>query len=546
LGEADEETTVRTSPLIAVLIADVILNLLSLYHHAVTDGFIAARITLLLALIAFVHRGQIYGERGGHGLCPALYTATLLLSVSAPLFVLLKLLGVAIYHTPASLVVLLIAPLAARPSTSWNSNLFSLLAVLVAPYTLAGLVLTHLLNTRHVNNARRDTIYIEVGEKIAELVYAKHRIHRRLKKFKPKWMEDYAGIASEKWVWAKRRGIFGIEFTAKKGSHVLIAGATGSGKTATAKTIIKRLTHRYGDKVKIVVIDPHGEYGDVCEDKTNSLTLKAGMAALNPLQPPPAIPPQLHAANVTMLFRSLFQLGPVQQNILYSAILQAFLDKGIDLERPLQGSRDVPSLYDVQRILRELSKEEPKALNVLMYINMFINYFSATNLVNLEDALRNNRCIIFDLTLLTSKELRFLYVDTLLKHFYAVMISNKKEKGDTLYMLVVDEAHTFADRTMPSPYLVKVFTELRKYGVAAIAITQQASRLHREIAANASYVLALRHIEPGEVRYMASMLSGVDDETRIRIIEYTLSVLPRGNIVTRERDRGRILLVKKT
>jgi DNA helicase HerA-like ATPase len=132
----------------------------------------------------------------------------------------------------------------------------------------------------------------------------------------------------------------------------------------------------------------------------------------------------------------------------------------------------------------------------------------------------------------------------LLKIVSAYITRNRGQHGRFRLLLVVDEAHTFGSKKLPSPHLIRVFAELRKYGVIAVAATQQASKLHDEIVANTGYVIALRHVEPRETRYTARLLSGIEEKGRIGILEHTLTSMPRGYALVRSREAAEIVLIQ--
>jgi|GEM_PF-6758830 len=515
---------------------------------------------VLRMIVLTVYAAEALRKEMERVVCYLLANASAALAATALMLASLNLLGHnidALYTLPA-MAATVIAPLAA--TMRLRHTIFETVSVtattVLAPYTLLPLILikaSYLEANRggpapgSVN--RGNSTDVCLGEIVARLAYPrKHFL--QLNTYKPRWLKHALNMREDtRWFWiSERPRCLKLRLVKTRGSHILVSGATGSGKTTTAKHLIGELIRCRG--ARIVIIDPHGEYVDYCRNMSaKTFILKAGEAALNPLQPPPGLAPQQHAVNLSYLFKSLFKLGMVQQNVLYSALLQAYIDKGIDISKPVDSvtvNPDLPNLDDLRRVLRELSSEDTRALQVLMYVNMFADYFTSGNKTyDLDHVLKEYDCVVIDLSSMPMQELRFLYTDTFIRQFYTYMLSSQKREhiDNKLYVLVIDEAHIVASKTIASPYALRVFTEMRKYNVAAVALTQQASKLHEEIVANSGYIIALRQVEPHELNYISNIISGVHDTKRLKLIEYTISSLPPGYAVVRDRDSGEVFII---
>lgn len=418
---------------------------------------------------------------------------------------------------------------------------------------LLGTVLQHDApppSTRRQSGSTGEILGIPVGVITASLRRASSPIQAiRHRKRLPRWLKHLHETLPKntRWRWATEPGtLYTINVDHRTTPHILVVGATGSGKTTLVKELITGIASLHGNN-RVIVIDPHGEYYTHCKGIFGDVfLLKAGSTSLNPLEPPPGIAPRLHASNLSFMLAALYRLGPLQQSLLYSALLSTYEEKGIDPDSAGNAREgDWPTLSDLRKTLREALKSSNRAANLLTYIDSFIAYFSPGKYVyNVSELIQKYPCIVVNLEDIPLPELRFLYVDTVLKTIYS-LISRRhmRDNGDRIF-LVIDEAHNFVSRGLPSPYLVKIFSESRKYRVVVIASTQQATKLHDEVLANTGHLLALHHVEPREATYIAHTLSGINDAERIKVIEYTLSMLPKGYVVTRRGNVGEVVILR--
>jgi len=302
-----------------------------------------------------------------------------------------------------------------------------------------------------------------------------------------------------------------LRLSPKRSPHVLITGATGSGKTTTAALIVSRMI------VPALIVDPHGEYADKLR-RERKRVIRARETALNPLAPLPGETPEQRAAAFTSLLVALYKIGPLQQQLLYETLLDAY------------SSLRVPTLADVERLLAKAASVEPRAAQLLQYLRMLRTRVLEGKAVALELFLpREDEAVIVDLSGMT-REQQILYTDTLLRHI-DMWLRSLGETDKLRLLLIIDEAHLFAKE---GSIVEKMLMELRKYGLAVLLSTQQASALPSPVLSNIGTLIALRQGEPKENNYISRFLSGVDESDRLRVLQYTLSSLPKGYAVIKE------------
>ena len=544
LPPAVEAADIIVALLILLLRRDLFSALLSLAYLVANTADAIGLIYIIIIIIYKIIKEYRYYKLSRDDVCRIAVEASIALSATAIMLYILSLRYNMYYGSYSRLLTTVLAPMLILSKT--YTPLFYL-AVISAPYSPVPLALLHtLINEepgvgRSKNDNNADCINsVAVGEIIAvpAYKYVNIPIGRSVPVALP---------PRTKWIW--RRVFLGRHISlcldARASPHVLVTGATGAGKTSFIKGLINKIIQKY--RYTVIIIDPHGEYKTIAstmQDRYRVRVVSAGEEFLNPLSVYQGRTPRQAAAEFSQLVSSLFGLGALQGYLLYDATLSAYIDKGHDPDRPVNGG-NIPSIHDVAKVLLgiEDSSIKRRALSLIPYLDMLKAYFGNQN-ININTILNSEyNIIIFDLSRVGLREAQVLYIDTLLRLLYSSILA-KEKTGKTKYLIVVDEAHIAASKSIKAPMLVKIAAELRKYGVALIAASQQLTHLHREIIANSGYIVALRTNEPEELRYVARLLSGLEDSDRIKLIEYALASLPKGYAIIRHRCHQDPLLIK--
>ncbi len=338
------------------------------------------------------------------------------------------------------------------------------------------------------------------------------------------------------WGWQNylERPPYCLEANISEGGHILITGMTGSGKSTLASII----AYNYRDIAPVLIIDPHGEYRHRI---SHARTIDATQYSVNPLELS-GVPPSIRAGEIAQLIASLYHLGPLQQRLLEDTIKSSYEAKGIRDDDPATWVIEPPTLDDVKEALNRLAMRDSRAVVLVSYLNSLQSAVFRHTTISIQDILEEKGLIIFDLSKLTTFEQKRLYVETLLRLLYShVQRLGVAERPRLL--IIVDEAHIFAPKTSRVNILSKMYTEMRKYGINLLCITQQILDIDKAIVANSSYIIALRQTEPREKAYLAKILSGFEEKNRIQAIEETLTNLLQGYAIVRDRRFDEPILI---
>ncbi len=338
------------------------------------------------------------------------------------------------------------------------------------------------------------------------------------------------------WGWQNHleKPAYCLEASISEGGHILITGMTGSGKSTLASVI----AYNYGDIASVLIIDPHGEYKHRIG---HARIIDATQYSVNPLELS-GVPPSIRAGEIAQLIASLYRLGPLQQRLLEDAIKSSYEAKGIRDDDPATWAIEPPTLDDVKEVLNRLAVRDSRAAVLVSYLNSLQSAVFRHTTISIQDLLEEKGLIIFDLSKLTTFEQKRLYVETLLRLLYSHAQRLGVAERPRL-LIIVDEAHIFAPKTSRVNILSKMYTEMRKYGINLLCITQQILDIDKAIVANSSYIIALRQTEPREKAYLAKILSGFEEKNRIQAIEETLTNLPQGYAIVRDRRFDEPILI---
>lgn len=306
-----------------------------------------------------------------------------------------------------------------------------------------------------------------------------------------------------------------IEFSRSINPHMVIVGASGSGKSSLCKLIIKSIVR---NNAHVAVLDPHNEYLGLGE-QINASVYDASYNTIN-LFELDGMEEKEKASELTGLFRRAFRLGEVQSYTLYRCILYTY---------SVANSRGrVPSINDLLftvKIFKKNSKgSESAVLEGLERRLSLIANSSTTRTTEMERVINGNS--IFLLSRLHTNESQAIYMEGFLRKIYTRMLSLEKSGHARLY-IIIDEAEKLGN----NPILGRLAAEGRKYGIGIIAIAQRAKSIDSDIRNNASLFISFYQREPEELNYVSNFISGGNELGRFIEVKKAIRNLSRGNAV---------------
>jgi energy-coupling factor transporter ATP-binding protein EcfA2 len=251
--------------------------------------------------------------------------------------------------------------------------------------------------------------------------------------------------------------------------HVLIVGATGSGKSTTA-SIIAREVSREG--AAVFIADWHGEYRELLKDLHN-------VTYTNPMEG--IVPEFLNMKSIIEheplafieILESTLELTPPQAHILEEAMKELLHKKIINLY-------EIDVLIDIiqntpltARWIAESREALVRKLKVLSTDYLKVKWGDVREL-----HVRNGEIMIFDVSSIPNTRVKRVFVSIAIKT--AALKAQHSEVARPL-VIIVDEAHNVFTKDNPVSNLI---AEVRKWGIGFIIVTQSPSSLAPVILKN--------------------------------------------------------------
>ncbi|WP_162302122.1 ATP-binding protein [Sulfuracidifex tepidarius] len=331
--------------------------------------------------------------------------------------------------------------------------------------------------------------------------------------------------------WVKAGNLeFRVDVKEKKNFNLVIAGASGSGKSFLVKHVIRQLG------VSFTVFDLHGEYPSDGVKKIDMSKTAVNPLSLNNTSP------RKRSLEVAYMIRSIFNLGNLQTIDMFNLISETYMENGIDEEDPRTWSQKPPTFRDVLIYLERKKRLSMSSqdINRLSSLEPYLVFLSteifSRDAIDIEEVFDNN--VILDFSLVSANEIKYIMIETLLRNLRDYML--RKGQSPLWKMFVLDEAPFVLSKETGKETVERIFAEGRKFGIGMIVVSQSIEYVKKLMNNSASFFI-FQLSEPNEVDYIVRFLAG--DSDAYSLIHDTALSLQKGEFITRS-DRGDIFLVR--
>lgn len=276
--------------------------------------------------------------------------------------------------------------------------------------------------------------------------------------------------------------------------HLLISGASGSGKTETLKVICEELNHQ---NVPLLIFDFHDDYLDFGQNTVNENKIR-----IHPLQILVGEKPKDVVYSVSSIIKHTFKgITDIQEGTLREAMRLFYTDSGIaDLNEPLPEATPLLPFSEFKHYIEMASSDQRTVTSLKIKLDILFDYelFQASgDTIDFQSLL--NSSTVFQLKDAPSDDVKQIVADLMINKLIQYSYHFEKSKTLKLYC-ILDEAHRMVYEGSP---LDRLFREARKYGIGVILASQRATDFNEILLSNAGTIITLKQNLMKDAGYIA-------------------------------------------
>jgi len=286
--------------------------------------------------------------------------------------------------------------------------------------------------------------------------------------------------------------------------HLLITGATGTGKTTLNNRILSQLS------VPFLAFDLKQDFRHLTQQRNDLIVLPIQQFRFNPLNPPPGVQPQTWATTFSEVFGHSFDLLTASKNYL--------LDKTLSLYQERDPRETPPTTFELHQIIREENISFTKKKD--NYRDTVENRFKPLNFLNsqilnvrkgfsIEQLLKHR--VVLELDNLPTEHQDF-FMEILLAWIYHYRKAQNHRGNQLRHVLLFEEAKrafsVYKEKQTASgiPPIDELFDKLREFEEGVITADQEPSKLTDSLKTNTETKVCMKLGSAHEIKNIAEAL----------------------------------------
>ncbi len=307
--------------------------------------------------------------------------------------------------------------------------------------------------------------------------------------------------------WKQAKGAVYIKPHEYNSPHIIIAGASGNGKSTLLKKLIGGLA---SSGINVLLFDSDSEHYDIISSVNGKIINPfkgINIFALDGLSAGERI------QELTSLFSDVFNFGYLQSNSLHSCIRYAYSISGM---RSVNQAHidNVPSMAALIKVINAfIANSRTAAEKSRLY--SILNRLSSLNLGYGETAAEGinglfEGVVSIPLRHVGSPYSKRIIMHELLERLYARMHSMPITHKLSNYIIIDELDFVISDYDSQTGIIKKIVREGRKYGIGIIVSTHMAISLPKDMVENSSCIITFGSPDPSERRYISSVMAHGD------------------------------------
>ncbi len=254
--------------------------------------------------------------------------------------------------------------------------------------------------------------------------------------------------------------------------HTLVLGSTGSGKTHTVSVIINRIIERF-DEVKTVIFDWHGEYSYLLKRKRR------------------LVPYDLPVGITNLIEKDLYSFIDILADVLELTNSQIYILEKVLRQLLRRGGVSLNDIYTVlENFVDESGWMRESRLSLLRKMSPLVRtgYSKLFSNSDIEDLIHRldyeSLPLVIDVSVIKDPFIRKIYISFVLNMIFDIFVNDKNKKPKYKLLIVLEEAQNILSKNNPVRIVSRMLSEIRKFGVGLIIISQSPSSLIENVMVN--------------------------------------------------------------